>query len=1681
MPSPSFKDRYDFLSFEQSNPAHYTFDPRYGYKDIDAFSEGEPCWRPLLAEEFKVRATLILGAYFFSQWEYEKVSALQILLNELIDEGFVLYQWHSGSIRLLDEALIEQLHEGRDAQHYCVPTPDVLMDYIERHTPFSKKEVCLLDDYKIDWLLSGKRKAPQRVLSCSYFEYCTLVHNSYISYLESAQPTVSEIRLTSYTPNHLRVFKKLKRAFPSVVYLNEYDTLTLTPLWLDTLMSARLLVNEGVSFTIQNLMLIKKLTFLSPRSCSNVFHTLQSTRILTHLVLEQQASFPEGDFSGLCLAELTQLTLLGGSISVASLNSLISCASNLKTLSMEHCVISGDIERLILPESIQINLSKQSISFEHLLELSRERQSLAQALTQGYETEPAEDSDSDFDVEPMATSRPFYNQAQTQIIEKLGVYLKLRNQNLSIIPLIQVGICVALAQLFKDTVFDLFSRSLLLVSAWDRSEERLGDDLAQIFIKLRDYIEQYQLNQTGRQIYLGNALPSFLGRNHTVGAAFILGNHCHAVSIRFQGHDNWLYYDPNCPYGVRELKTVRLVEVLNTEQGSLISIRDNNDSSTNNLPSSGLISDPAQFIRDGGLIKLVLCKNVDDLLHILPSPAACSLMDLNGLFVPTAYGAPAWVACIVQKNQAIIHYTLGLISAYMTKNPSFQVVFYDSLSSLSFNDRDISLDSLTALIHASDSPFKTPEHRTVVAHLEEAFLEHFYDHRLALEGAPTCPLFADSLLTDDAVSDNFSIHEGYDWPNLTHKLRLEPAPRHDALILNPSTLDAFFHQVRCENNTLIYLKGHIEATTQRRLVIGHYQAAPETPLVVRLTRALSKAAWVLLLQECHRFNVQLICFCSPGIFLPEELLPDYRVDGNDDNEIDYTPVIECPWSGEVGSASLVINSTDVDTTVALLTQYHSDYLVIDVSAYEHYELDLFQQIRGVYNFSSASFDYTCAPGWLSKALEGGKKVILKGRFSAKLCDVLAPVLLAPTGPEQTLILVSEETRDFNYVRIHTHKVDVACKRTVLEQPWFKRRIESMLEREVASLNLSTLDEFIEEPLSKLIKRLVDASMSEQRMALDLPMRGEFDSNLSEADLVTVIRGRENTVRFILRHAPLLILNDPLGLGISTFVHKHLNVGSVHLNISDWARSTPSNNQLVILLMHDVRCDLRQFEGLATSTPGIFIKDEYYSLTPLHRVIFAQHPHTMDVEPSSALLFERHAHKVLFKPLSMNCIYEYLLKPLFVQASLESHAAEIARIFFRVYDFIATRSSGKTYMTPRDLQMMALLLLSRDAPALENALYYAYVVGKERLPPGQCAAFDALFFINRPLSLDNRPMNVAASAAFLLTPSRHAFREQLMDLLALREYKANASLTNAQRYGGLAAVILEGPMGCGKKALVRAALMDAGYHEGNFNLLCTDEEPSSAPCFYLMPENMPYSDQATLLFKAFCAGAVVLGGDIDYSFHEPLLYSLLEGITPMGKRPAKAGFLLIGTRNPQQEEPSNALSKHFLKIQIPDYTVQEMHDILMRQGSSERSIHSMLSSYERQVAKARLNEQAPPTFHMLISIAQEIQRYQQYNPVLLTASDLVSSVVDNDDVDGAEPNQVDLAEPDNNEETGENMDAELLTDDPLPMPGESSPSSKRRRGDVGFFSNPDRQGAGSGSGRSRKTALDSASEYVPSQP
>lgn len=804
--------------------------------------------------------------------------------------------------------------------------------------------------------------------------------------------------------------------------------------------------------------------------------------------------------------------------------------------------------------------------------------------------------------------------------------------------------------------------------------------------------------------------------------------------------------------------------------------------------------------------------------------------------------------------------------------------------------------------------------------------------------------------------------EGYDWNTLKSAVHFTDNKIHlEAPIgMNPSRLNECFshYEYRDADQSIIKLPGLIEA-------------AQDKTRNLHLTRSISEDDWAKLLTECQQQRVTLNVFCAQGVELPAVLNPS-----------EFTASYPtASWDGSPEKADQLINSTDVDTSVAMLTKDQNDWQVIDIT--ECTPTDLLLKLDGVLDKDSLQFIFTQKEGALLKGLAANKRILLKGRFSDELADHLAPLLLERQRANESqgqLILVSSEPDSFQYLSGVTHEVSIVDKKACL----------GMMPDEI----VNKITPFIPaESLSQLIARRDfwqafpdkdssdDAWIGMHHLPNRLQPLAQLDPLNSEKQAQEFIKARQDIVNNALQRMPYVLLTGLTGVGKSTFVTKYLAQKEDMLyqgehKIKDWAEDTKTIGRKILFIDEATLSsrDWSEFEGLFEQPPGIMVDGTFYRLSPEHKVVFAGNPISYGDERQLASLFKRHGNAILFEPLLTAVLHHQIIKPVFANRSLEQQAFALSAHFLDVYRFLVDCSTTEVLVTPRELQMMALLtqsycLNNPEAQAEQVARHYAYSLVQHLVPQSRRTEFDAQY---KPEQLLQRP--APESARYTLTPSRLPMRALLDDLLTLRELKQQPG-TEEQQYGGLGGFIIEGEPGVGKSELVIDTLLAHKFEEmHDFDLPATAEKP-----FYRMPVSMSLQEKDRLLRKAFDEGAVILIDEINSSpMIERLLNELLMGKTPEGNRPQKSGFMIIGTQNPVtmagRRAPSTALSRRMITKELPLYPDKEMLSILIDKGISKAEANDMITAFNKNIKYATINHLKPiPCFRDLIELADELLR------------------------------------------------------------------------------------------------------------
>lgn len=747
--------------------------------------------------------------------------------------------------------------------------------------------------------------------------------------------------------------------------------------------------------------------------------------------------------------------------------------------------------------------------------------------------------------------------------------------------------------------------------------------------------------------------------------------------------------------------------------------------------------------------------------------------------------------------------------------------------------------------------------------------------------------------------------EGYPWSQLkTCLIEHTGDNTYDSLVLNPTMFSQFFTRYICHNE-------HQQLSTEK----GWVEASAGQILSVVLTRSLSIDEWAMLLVHCQEHNVKLKCYCSPGTSLPEPLHDSLLI----------------AMKTNACEVRRIILSSDVDTSLFMISDENAHQLIIDVS--ECSPSDLLGQLDAKLT-DYLDFEFQQSKGFLDKALNNNQVVILKGRFSAELVDSLAALLLKK---RDDLILISEQTDLFDFMSHYRQDITLVDKKNALKKRFFEENIERLE------------DELIhQESLSQLIARLSywqenpeQSSDKAWQGMLSLPVNLSFPAFNDKAILQSVsdfITKRKRGVDKVLHLAPYVLLTGLTGVGKTRFVQDLSETETVYQGdgqIENWAMDSSLKQKILFIdeanLSHH---NWSHFEGLFHTPPGILVKGNYYPLMSNHKVIFAGNPLSYGQGRSLPSLFARHGNALIFDPLPPEYIYQQIIKPIFDAFLLSSDdAIAMATILLNIYVFTISFSETEVLLSPRDVQMMALLTVSyrKAHPEVDGMLcakYYAWYVARQSVNATIKNILDECF---KPQALypSFSVFQQQEQADFLITPSRYPLVNALNDLFALRLLRQDNQANASVAFGGLGGMIIEGSPGTGKSELVRHCLRGA--------------------FFYDIPVSLSLDEKHHLLLKAFDEGAIVVIDEINSSpMMEWMLNSLLMGRTPEGKRPSKPGFMIIGTQNsvtmPGRQKPSDALKRRLLSVVLPDYPLDEMTMILVKQGVSFEAAGHMTKGY-----------------------------------------------------------------------------------------------------------------------------------------
>ncbi|QDQ40893.1 hypothetical protein E3226_011015 [Legionella geestiana] len=813
---------------------------------------------------------------------------------------------------------------------------------------------------------------------------------------------------------------------------------------------------------------------------------------------------------------------------------------------------------------------------------------------------------------------------------------------------------------------------------------------------------------------------------------------------------------------------------------------------------------------------------------------------------------------------------------------------------------------------------------------------------------------------------------GFDWEALTETIvsvQTGLAP-HCPHTLNSNTLEDFLTHYDCDANGLLHAdENHLETLFGKN-----------SEITLNISHTLCMSDLARFIAACKALNIRLNFRVAENVELPEELVPVSAAQS-------ASPVIN------VTSHTRLLSSNDPDAACELIKEQEPNALVIDIS-----ECDaghLIDTIDGGLSRENAQLQFKNRKGLLPERLQNGQTLILTGTFSDEIAETLTPLLLARYASEEApgkLVLIPHNPRKVALDFLPVESLNASDKKMALVGGFFNPET-------LENHSLVELDAMLRHTRATTEDGTQNAWAGLHR--LDVRLQSEpFDAENSAAKAHAFQEGRLASIDTRLAHAPFVVITGLTGVGKSTtieraYAERYPNIHYGEEAIRAFAKDRRPGRKTLFLDEANISGnDWSMFEGLYQNPPFVRIGHEILELTEEHRIIFACNPVNYG-DRKLPSLFERHGNALVFEPMPKEYIYEEMLKPLLSLKFEPELMADIAREFLRVYHFLCECSETSVLISPRELVMMARMTMAHTAHSpMDAARHYARLITKDLVPQKHRARFNHEFPPVAMARISSAPASVqmpicssseqqasisAGSTDFLVTRSREPLANLIDDLLNLREMgRAMNPETTPKDFlcGGLGGLIIEGAPGQGKSELVKNLLKARGY--GN--------NPDKGATFIAASMNED-KKRATLL-EAFDRGAVVILDEINSCpMMEDFLNDLLMGKHPIeSKRPAKVpGFLLIGTQNPAsmggRQRTSNAIMRRVISHNLPNYTLEEMMEILttcpipgVSFGLSRMRALHLMKIYEEHASRGM-------TFRDVLKRARDIVHQEHRNAVL----------------------------------------------------------------------------------------------------
>lgn len=769
-------------------------------------------------------------------------------------------------------------------------------------------------------------------------------------------------------------------------------------------------------------------------------------------------------------------------------------------------------------------------------------------------------------------------------------------------------------------------------------------------------------------------------------------------------------------------------------------------------------------------------------------------------------------------------------------------------------------------------------------------------------------------------------------------------------VLNRKRLGSFFQRYAAASSSseqLISVNGIIEEHKDRELRI-------------QINSSLDEVDYFRILEQLKKFNVK-----ASFNFLDESFVPEIFRGSLVGDLVSSAPL-------NIENVEL-IKSDDIPLTLQNFESENSVFICISDVSPSHFSdsyVASFEQGR------DPQFVFSRVNNVIISILREGKNVILYGEISQDFADDFQFYLCNHFLKDYTQIRNNETKKVYVVSNDYSCLPGLAFKDEVFTPDLLKRRL---FERFRVSFHEDLGESSYLRSVSKIIYER--AFKNESTTELD-PWIGSNEIKVSEACLPDTIdlsnselecrefvEKRHARVENLLIRSPFVYLTGLTGVGKSTFVDEAYGRNtSVNLykgfgKIVDWLSDISDKRALLFLDEENLSDNSWSlfFDLLTHKNNSVFYDGKIYYIGSRHKIIFAGNPLNYGAGRRSSKLFSDYGSSIVFPLLPYSLLYEKILKPILSSdARLINHQKTIADIFLRVYKFFSKHSEKEVLITPRELQMMALLTVSHiqhysisnmASDIIRIATHYAGEIGRSVCPDNLLGMFDSSYsrisYTPHPFA---KEYLLESDSQVLVTESRHyivTLLQDMFDLRKIRERVPSDAIHPAFLYGGLGGVVLEGAPALGKSELMKAILSYNGFKKAELDFIPANDNKS--PYYYHLPASVNNEIKKEILIRAFHAGCAVWIDEINSSPSiEGLINHLLMGYTPDGERPKKPGFLLLGTQNPLEMggryETSNAVKRRMLQVKLPEYPREDIQKIIQHWGVNEFIASQIAKAY-----------------------------------------------------------------------------------------------------------------------------------------